>query len=435
MQVSLSTVAGLERRMEVAVPAERVSAAIETRLKNVARTARLKGFRPGKAPLPVVRQQFGAQVQSEVVGDLLRESWSDAVTQQSLRPATDPRIELVSAEPGAELRYVASFEVLPEIRIGSLADLSIERTTASITDADIEAMLDSMRRQRPDFNAVERGATDTDRVTVDFEGRIDGVTFQGGTGTDVPFVVGQGRMLKEFEDGVRGATAGESRSIVVNFPTDYGSPDVAGKTAVFQVTVKSVEEQKLPEIDEDFCLSFGVTEGGVTALREAVVSSMENELAKAIRGQLRTQVLDALYAANPIEVPKSMITEQVQAMQVDFARRMGLRDLSQLPQTDAMEEPARRRVATGLIVSELLRAENLKLDREYVNRRLTEATGEGPGSDELRRQYLQNVEAMRQIESLALEDQLIDFVVERAKVVDKPSSFSELTGFGRNPTA
>lgn len=435
MQVSLSTVAGLERRMEVAVPAERVSAAIETRLKNVARTARLKGFRPGKAPLPVVRQQFGAQVQSEVVGDLLRESWSDAVTQQSLRPATDPRIELVSAEPGAELRYVASFEVLPEIRIGSLADLSIERTTASITDADIEAMLDSMRRQRPDFNAVERGATDTDRVTVDFEGRIDGVTFQGGTGTDVPFVVGQGRMLKEFEDGVRGATAGESRSVVVNFPTDYGSPDVAGKTAVFQVTVKSVEEQKLPEIDEDFCLSFGVTEGGVTALREAVVSSMENELAKAIRGQLRTQVLDALYAANPIEVPKSMITEQVQAMQVDFARRMGLRDLSQLPQTDAMEEPARRRVATGLIVSELLRAENLKLDREYVNRRLTEATGEGPGSDELRRQYLQNVEAMRQIESLALEDQLIDFVVERAKVVDKPSSFSELTGFGRNPTA
>ena len=208
MQVSLSTVAGLERRLEVAVPAERVSAEIETRLKSVARTARLKGFRPGKAPLPVVRQQFGAQVQSEVVGDLLRESWSDAVTQQSLRPATDPRIELVSAEPGAELRYVASFEVLPEIRIGALTDLSIERTTASITESDIEAMLDSMRRQRPDFNAVERGATDTDRVTVDFEGRIDGVTFQGGTGTDVPFVVGQGRMLKEFEDGVRGATAG-----------------------------------------------------------------------------------------------------------------------------------------------------------------------------------------------------------------------------------
>ena len=435
MQVSLSTVAGLERRMEVAVPAERVSAEIETRLKNVARTARLKGFRPGKAPLPVVRQQFGAQVQSEVVGDLLRESYSDAVTQQSLRPATDPRIELVSAEPGAELRYVASFEVLPEISIGALADLSIERVTATIGESDIEAMLDSMRRQRPDFNAVDRGATDTDRVTVDFEGRIDGVTFQGGTGTDVPFVVGQGRMLKEFEDGVRGAKAGESRSVVVNFPADYGSADVAGKTAVFAVTVKSVEEQKLPEIDEDFCLSFGVTEGGVEALREAVVSSMENELAKAIRGQLRTQVLDALYAANPIDVPKSMIAEQVQAMQVDFARRMGLRDLSQLPQTDAMEEPARRRVATGLIVSELLRAENLKLDREYVNRRLTEATGEGPGSDELRRQYLQSVEAMRQIESLALEDQLVDFVVGRAKVTDKPSTFAELTGFGRNPIA
>lgn len=435
MQVSLTTVAGLERRMEVAVPAERISAEIETRLKNVARTARLKGFRPGKAPLPVVRQQFGPQVQSEVVGDILRETYSDAVTQQSLRPATDPRIELVSAEPGAELRYVASFEVLPEIAIASLADLSIERSTATINDADIEAMLDSMRRQRPDFIAVERGAADTDRVTVDFEGRIDGNTFQGGTGTDVPFVVGQGRMLKEFEDGVRGAKTGESRSVVVNFPADYGSPDVAGKSAVFSVTVKKVEEQKLPELDDEFCLAFGVTEGGVTALREAVVSSMENELAKAIRGSLRTQVLDALYAANPIEVPKTLIAEQVQAMQVDLARRIGLRDLSQLPKTDSMEEPARRRVATGLIVSELLRAENLKLDREYVNRRLTEVTGEGPGADDLRRQYLQSVEAMRQIESLALEDQLVDFVVGRAKVTDKPSTFSELTGFGRAASA
>jgi trigger factor len=406
-----------------------------TYLKSVARTARLKGFRPGKAPLPVVRQQFGAQVQSEVVGDLLRETYSDAVNQQSLRPATDPRIELVAADPGADLRYVASFEVLPEILLAPVTDIAIERPTASIAESDIAAMLESMRRQRPDFVAVERGAGDTDRVTVDFEGRIDGVTFQGGTGTDVPFVVGQGRMLKEFEDGVRGAKAGDSRTVTVNFPADYGSPDVAGKTAQFAVTVKSVEEQKLPEIDEEFCLAFGVTEGGVEALREAVVSSMESELSKAIRSRLRTQVLDALYAANPIDVPKSMIAEQVQTMQVDFARRMGLRDLSQLPQTDAMEEPARRRVATGLIVSELLRAENIKLDREFVNARLNEVTGEGPGSDDLRRQYLQSVEAMRQIESLALEDQLVDFVVARAKVTDKPATFSELTGFGQNAPA
>jgi len=435
MQVSLTTVAGLERRLEVAVPAARFSAEIETRLKSVARTARLKGFRPGKAPLPVVRQQFGAQVQSEVVGDLLRETYSDAVNQQSLRPATDPRIELVAADPGADLRYVASFEVLPEILLAPVTDIAIERPTASIAESDIAAMLESMRRQRPDFVAVERGAGDTDRVTVDFEGRIDGVTFQGGTGTDVPFVVGQGRMLKEFEDGVRGAKAGDSRTVTVNFPADYGSPDVAGKTAQFAVTVKSVEEQKLPEIDEEFCLAFGVTEGGVEALREAVVSSMESELSKAIRSRLRTQVLDALYAANPIDVPKSMIAEQVQTMQVDFARRMGLRDLSQLPQTDAMEEPARRRVATGLIVSELLRAENIKLDREFVNARLNEVTGEGPGSDDLRRQYLQSVEAMRQIESLALEDQLVDFVVARAKVTDKPATCSELTGFGQNAPA
>jgi len=205
MQVSLSTVAGLERRLEVAVPAERVAAEIENRYKEIARTARLKGFRPGKAPLAVVRQQYASQVQSEVVGDLLRDSYAEAVSRQNLKPATDPRIEELSAEPGAELRYVALIEVMPEITLNPVSDIAIERPSAEITDADITAMLETMRKQRPDFVAVEREAGENDRVTVDFEGRIDGELFQGGSATGFPFVIGQGRMLKEFEDGVRGA--------------------------------------------------------------------------------------------------------------------------------------------------------------------------------------------------------------------------------------
>ena len=431
MQVSVSTVAGLERRLEVAVPAERVAGEIDTRLKQLARTARLKGFRPGKAPFAVVKQQFSSQVQTEVIGDLLRESYSEAVNREKLRPATDPRIEGLSAEPGAELRFTAVVEVLPEFTVKPVADLAVERPNAEVSEADIDAMIESMRRQRPDFIAVERAAADGDRVAVDCEGRIEGETFQGGTGSDIKFVLGKGQMLPEFEDGARGAKAGESRSVTVNFPADYGSPVVAGKTAVVAVTGTAVEEEQLPPVDDAFCEAFGVTEGGIEALRRDVRESMQRELAGAIRGRLRTQVLDALHDANPIEVPKSMVAEAVQGMQLDFARRMGIRDPKQLPAVDALESPARRRVALGLLVGELLREQDMKVDRERVQAKLAELVGDHPQSDEMRRQYLQNADTMRQIESAALEDQLIEWVVSKAKVTDKPASFAELTGFGK----
>ena len=435
MQVSVSIVSGLERRIEVSIPSGRVTVEIEARLKQIARTAKLKGFRPGKAPLPVVRQQFSEQVQSEVVTELIRQSYSEAVSQQKLRPAADPRIEQLSAEPGADMSYVATIEVMPEIDLKSVAELSIERPAADITEADESAMLDAMRRQRPEFIAVEREAGEGDRVTVDFEGRIDGETFQGGSANDIPFVIGQGRMLKEFEDGARGAKPGESRSVTVNFPADYGSPDVAGKTAIFSVTVKKVEEQKLPEIDAAFCEAFGVTEGGIDALRIEIRESMKRELANAIRNRVRVQVLDKLLEANPVEVPRALVAETVQGMQLDYARRMGIKDARQLPAADSIVEPARRRVALGLVVGELIRKVDIKLDRERVNARLNELVGDQPGADDLRRQYLQNAEAMRQIESQALEEQVIDHVLATAQVTEKSYSFSELTGFGQNGAA
>lgn len=432
MQVSLTTVGGLERRLEVAVPAARVAGEIDQRLKSIARTARLKGFRPGKAPFAVVVRQFGGQVQTEVVGDLLRESFAAAVDQQKLRPATDPRIESVSADAGADLKYVALFEVMPEFEVKPVESIAIERPEAEVADSDVDAMLETMRRQRPEYVAVEREAADTDRVVVDFEGRIDGETFKGGSATGIPFVVGSGRMLKEFEDGVRGAKAGESRTVTVNFPADYGSADVAGKTAAFAVTVTQVEEQRLPELDDAFCASFGVHEGGVEALRAEVRRSMERELADAVRNRVRAQVMDALYSQNPIELPKSMVEAQLRELQIDLARRMGAKDASQLPARDSLEEPARRRVALGMIVGQVLRASGLKVDRERVNSRLADLVAAYPNADEMRRQYLQNADAMRQLESAALEDQLIDWIVARAQVSGKPSSFTELTGFNRN---
>mgnify|MGYP003547420364 CR=1 FL=1 len=283
MQVSLTATGGLERKLEVAVPAEQVAAEVDQRLQKLARTARFNGFRPGKAPMGVVRQQYGTQVHSEVVSDLLRSSFSDAVTQENLKPATGPRIQPIALDPGADLKYVATFEVLPEIRLAPVESLAIERPTASVTDADIDEMLESLRKQRPVYTSVERGAKTTDRVQIDFEGRIDGTAFQGGEGRDVPVVLGGGQVLSEFEQALAGAMAGETRTAVVHFPDDYHGKDVAGKTAEFTITLKGVEEMSLPALDDAFASEFGVKEGGIAQLRVEVRESMERALEIARR--------------------------------------------------------------------------------------------------------------------------------------------------------
>lgn len=432
MQVSLTATGGLERKLEVAVPAEQVAAEVDQRLQKLARTARFNGFRPGKAPMGVVRQQYGTQVHSDVVNDLLRSSFADAVTQENLKPATGPRIQPIALDPGADLRYVATFEVLPDIRLAPVETLDLQRPTAAVTDADVDEMLESLRKQRPVYHLVERGAKTTDRVQIDFEGRIDGTAFQGGEGRDVPVVLGGGQVLSEFEQALSGAKAGETRTAVVHFPDDYHGKDVAGKTAEFTITLKGVEEMSLPPLDDAFAGEFGVKEGGIAQLRVEVRQSMERELADAVRNQLRAQVMDALHRENPIEVPQGMVEEAVQEMQVEIGRRMGAKDVSQLPPREQFLDPARRRVALGLVIGELMRGAELKVDRARVQERLSELVNAYPNADEMRRAYLQNADAMRQIESSVLEEQLMDWVIARARVTDKPSTFKELTRFGQN---
>jgi trigger factor len=430
MQVSLSTTQGLERRLEVQVPPERFLGAIESRLRDIARNARLKGFRPGKAPLPVVRAQFGPQVREEILGELMQSSFSEAVSQQQLRPATNPRIDNVVAANETGLSFVATFEVLPEVRIKPLEQIVIEKPEAEITEADLEAMIDSMRRQQPVFTPIERAAEPNDRVTVDFVGTLDGVAFEGGSGTDIPFVVGAGRMLAAFEAGVKGLKAGESRNTEVQFPADYGSASLAGKTAQFAITVKKVEAQSLPEVNDEFVSLFGVKEGGVEAFRKEVRASMEREMEQAVRAQLRKQVMDALYRDNALELPRSLVEETIQELQLEMARRMGVRDASQLPPRDPFEEPARRRVTLGLLMAELIKAQNIQLDRARVQSQLAEIVAAYPNAEEMRRQYLQSPDAMRQIENQVREDQVIDWLLGQVKQVTKASSFKELTRFG-----
>ena len=437
MQVSLSATGGLERRLEVAVPATEVASEVEQRLKQISRTARLKGFRPGKAPYAVVRKQFGDQVHTEVVSDLMRTSFAQALSQEKLTPAANPKIEPLAIGPGSDLKYAAIFEVMPEVKVAAVDGIAVERPSSSVTETDIDAMVESMRRQRPNFTAVERGANDTDRVVIDYKGTIDGKPFEGSDGTDINVIIGSRQSMPELEEGLRGATPGETRAVTVSFSAEHPNKAVAGQTAQLQVSVKRVEEQSLPAVDEEFGRAYGVEEGGLEALRAEVRKSMERELADVIRNRVRGQVLDALYRQNPVDVPRALLEEQVQQLQIDTARRMGVRDASQIPARGPFEEPARRRVALGLLMSQIVQNEQIKLDRDRVQTRLSDLVAGYPEEQqqEALRAYQQNQDAMRQVESAALEDQVVDWVLGRANITDKPMTFKEITGFGQEQAA
>jgi trigger factor len=429
MQVSVESVGKLERRMQVQVPAERVSREIATRLKTLSRTARLNGFRPGKAPLSVIRRQFGLQVHREVIGELLQSSFAEAVSQNQLAPAGTPRIEPQSVDEGQDLTYVATFEVLPEIEPAPIETLAIERITAEVTEADVDAMIERLRKQSPTFTPVTRAAQTGDRVTVDFEGAIDGAPFAGGKGENVAIVLGQGRMLPEFETGLIGASAGDHRNIVVPFPADYRAAELAGKSAEFAVEVKTVEEAALPALDEEFCKSYGVTEGGIPKLREDVAANMRRELAQTLRSHNKSLVMDALYAANPFDVPNALIEAQVRDMQLEALRRAGAKDAAQAPPREPLVAPARRRVALGLLFGDLIRRAGLQLDPARTEARLEEMAGAYGDAAALKRAYRQNADAMRQVESMALEDQVVDWILAHAKVREVGRSFKEVMKF------
>ncbi len=429
MQVSVESIGKLERRMQVQVPAERVSEEIAARLKTLSRTARLKGFRPGKAPLKVIRQQFGVQVHREVIGELLQSSFSEAVTREQLAPAGSPRIEPRSIAEGEDLTYVATFEVFPEVSLAPVDALELERVTAEVTEADVDAMIERLRKQQVTYRSAARAAAAGDRVTVDFEGSIDGTPFAGGKGEDVAIVLGEGRMLAQLETGLQGLAAGDAKVIEVDFPADYRATELAGKRASFAVTVKGVEEPHYPEVDEEFCKQFGVAEGGIPKLREDVLANMRRELEQTLRNRNKAAVLERLYQANAVDVPNALLEDQIRDLQVEAMRRIGAKDASQAPPREPLIEPARRRVALGLLFNELIRRENIVLDARRTEQRLEEVVGAYGDAEGLKRAYRANAQAMRQIENLALEDQAVDWVLAHAKVREVPSTFKDVMNF------
>jgi trigger factor len=429
MQVSVESISKLERRMQVQVPAERVTKEIAARLQKLSRTARLNGFRPGKAPIKVIRQQFGQQVHREVIGELLQSSFAEAVTEKQLSPAGNPRIEPQSVDEGEDLKYVATFEVFPEVALQPIESLELERVTAEVTESDIDAMIERLRKQQMKYSPVTRAAASGDKITIDFLGKIDGAEFAGGKGENIAIVLGEGRMLPQLEQGLIGAAPAEHRDIEVDFPADYRATELAGKAAIFSTEVKGVEEPTLPELDEEFCKSFGVAEGGIPKLREDVAANMRRELEQNLRNRNKTAVMEKLYQANPIDVPNALLESQIRDMQIETMRRTGAKDVSQAPPREPLIEPARRRVALGLIFNDVIRRENLVLDPKRSNARLDEMVGAYGDAAAMKRAYLQNADAMRQVESLALEDQVVDWILEHAKVRETVSTFKELMNF------
>ena len=433
MMVSVQATGSLERRVEVSVPASQVEAAVANRLKAFSRTARLKGFRPGKAPLSVVQRQYGPQIRDEVVSELVRSSLAEALAEQQLAPVGGPRIDpLSSGSAGEDLRYAAVFEVYPQIELKGLETIEVVRPSAQVTPADVDAMIENLRRQRPNYVAAARPAGDGDRVTVDFEGRLDGAPFEGSKGEGVTVVVGAGRMLKDFEAGLVGAAAGETRNFEVAFPADYQKAALAGRKAEFTTTLRTVEASRLPEIDEEFCRAFGVTEGGVAQLRREVEDNMRRELADNVRARIKTLLLDKLLAANPIELPRIAVEQQIRQLQIDWLRRIGAKpqDLKEAPPREPFEEAAKRRVALGLLVGELIRQGGIATDAARMEERI-EATAVGYSDPEDAARQIRASEDLRtQLESGVLEDQAVEWLLGRIKVIDQPSTFKELMNFG-----
>ena len=430
MQISVESTGALERRMEVSVPREQIEQAVDARLKQVSRTAKLKGFRPGKAPIKVIKQQFGAQVRQEVLSELMQTSFAQAINEQKLNPAAGPRIEPITAGPGEDLKYRAIFEIFPEIALKTVDGLAVTRPTADVTDTDIEAMVQNLREQRPRFEPVDRESREGDRVTMDFEGQIDGHPFEGSKGDDVAVILGGGRMLKDFETGITGARADERKTLSVGYPDDYHNKALAGKTATFDVHVKKVDEKQLPPLDDEFCREYGVTDGGMEQLLSEVADNMRRELAQNVRGRVKQQLLDRLLEANPVEVPKALVDNQVREMQIDTARRIGAKDASQVPPPEPFVEPARRRVALGMLIGEVIKTRGIQIDRAKVDERLNEMASAYPDPESILKAYRQNPEALRQVETMVLEDQVVDYLLERSQVTDQPSSFKELMNFG-----
>jgi trigger factor len=426
LQVSLKAREGLERALRVQVPAARIDAEIANRLQKVRRTARIKGFRPGKVPDKVIRQRYGDQVRQEVLQDVLQSSYSEAVAREQLRPAGGPRIEPETVEEGQDLAYTAVFEVMPDIQLADLGQLTIERPVVEIGESEVDDMIDKLRRQKSTWNAVERPARDGDRVRVDFDATLKGEPLEGGSGTDVVVVIGEGQMLPDFEKALLGLASGAEKTFKLKFPKDYHEGSLAGEKATFTVKLHEVGERCLPELDEEFVRSFNVESGQLDDLRADVRKNMDREAASRVQADIKRAVMEAMLAANAIDVPKVMVEEEAAKLQSDAMRQLGIQEAGQAPELAAFVETAERRTRLGLLVGALIHDFKIEADRDLVRAKVEEICAPYDQPEQIASMYFQNPNLLRSVESVVLEDQVVSYVLEQATVNDKTISFADL---------
>lgn len=431
MQTTIENLSALERRLTMAVPTAEIDKQVDERLKRIARTVKMAGFRPGKVPMKLVAQQYGPQVRSEVIGDAVERAFSEAVRGQNLRVAGYPRVEPKQGGDSASLEFTATFEIYPEVTLGDLSQAIIERPVLEVTDAEVDKTLEVLRRQRVKFEPAERAAQSGDRVTIDFVGRIDGAEFPGGRGDDFALVLGEGRMLADLEAGVVGMQAGESRKVPVKFPDDYHGRDVAGKTAEFEIALKRVEAPRLPDIDAEFAKSLGVSDGDLAKMRAEVRQNVEREVKKRLGADLKNRVMQALLEAGKPELPRALVDMEIQRLvqgaRADLESR-GMK-MEQLPiDPQLFEDQAKRRVALGLIVGEVVRKNDLGAKPEQVRALVEEQAQSYEQPTEVVRWFYSQPERLAEFEGLAVEDNVVAWVLKQARVSDKPVAFEQLMG-------
>ncbi|MFO4679941.1 trigger factor [Vibrio cholerae] len=432
MQVTVETLEGLQRRLNITVPAANIEDAVAAELRNIAKNRRFDGFRKGKVPMKMVAKMYGKAVRQDVLGEVMQRHFIEAIVKEKINPAGAPTFAPVEIGEGKDLVFTATFEVYPEVELKGLENIAVEKPAAEVTDADVAEMLETLRKQQATWKEVDEAAENGKRVSIDFVGSIDGVEFEGGKAENFPLEMGAGRMIPGFEDGIVGKTKGMEFVIDVTFPEDYHAENLKGKAAKFAIKVNKVEARELPELNDEFVARFGVAEGGVDALKAEVRKNMERELKQAIKARIKEQAIEGLVKENEIQVPSALIDQEINVLRQQAAQRFGgnVEAAAQLPR-ELFEEQAKRRVVVGLLLGEVIRTHELKADEEKVKALITEMATAYEDPSEVVSYYEQNQQMMNNMRNVALEEQAVDAIIAKAKVTEKAISFSELM----NPVA
>ena len=426
LKIKVNSKKGLVRDIHISVPSNMIEEKRNTRFAKLSKTAKLPGFRPGKVPEKVMRRQYADQVLQEVLSDVLETTYMESIQEKNLRPAGPPKVALDQYVKDKDFSYTATIEIYPEFDLKGLDAIKVDKPHADITQKDINAMMDNLQNQKGTWEKVDRSSKEGDQLLIDFEGTIDGVAFDGGTAKDFAMQLGNGQMLPEFDESLMGVKSEETKTIELTFPDNYQKKELVGKQALFTVDVKEVRELKPAEINQKFVQSFGIKSGDQKELMDEVKSSMSKELEARINNEIRQNLMKFLKDKNAIEIPEVMIHQEAHAMQKDWMNRSGIEDPKEAPPLDDFNEIAKDRVHLGLLVSELVQSKEIKLDPDKVKTKLDELSKTYPNPEEIRKMYEQSSQLMDQLKSLVMEDQVIDWLIERTEFQKKEMEFKEL---------